>query len=162
MQRDRMYMIRFLTPSYTFPWGTPGTLRRWGQNTLHVQSTMELLDSGELAFKGQLKQVTAAKRLSAYVPSTHVLHGRQEPIVGLTLPGGHASHGPPSFPLYPSAHSQLHLDVLSAADFVLSMHCVQVLLEGDENVPGSQITHVSLSTAPGVVEYLPALHGEHV
>ena len=84
MQRGRMYMIRFLTPSYTFPWGTPGTLRRWGQNTLHVQSTMELLDSGELAFKGHLKQVTAAKKLSAYVPSMQDLQGGHRPIVGLT------------------------------------------------------------------------------
>ena len=79
-----------------------------------------------------------------YLPCEHSVHAA-DPFTSLKLPTSHASHVPPSGPVYPLRQVQL----------------VIILLPSSECVLAGQSLHVDSEISPVSVEYLPSAHGEH-
>lgn len=67
------------------------------------------------------------------------------PGAGLYVPVAHAVQDPPSEPEYPT----LHLQSVNAS-----------LISGEFESAGHP-THAPILVAPGVIEYLPAIHAAH-
>jgi hypothetical protein len=83
------------------------------------------------------------------------------PCVALYPPASHATHVPPSGPVYPGSHRQLVPTLLPLGELELSGQDLHVLSESApvvvENLPASQSVHTA---EPIPFLYLPATHAE--
>ena len=73
---------------------------------LHLQAASAELVLGEVELPGHVRQVVAAT-IPEYVPAAQLVHATL-PVVVLYFPAVHATHVPPSGPVYPALQTLLH------------------------------------------------------
>ena len=69
----------------------------------------------------------ALASLTENVPPAHASHA-PDPFTALYVPSSHATHGPPSIPVYPASHLQSVALILPAEDDDLEGHATHVKL----------------------------------
>ena len=79
----------------------------------------------------------------------------------LKPPGAHFSHRLAVAPVYPNVHPQSWILLLPAGATEFGGHEWQRGLPSGEYSVSSQLTHVSLLTAPKFSEYVPTVQFEH-
>eukprot|EP00960_Hanusia_phi_P064838 765933-Hanusia_phi.AAC.2 len=85
-----------------------------------------------------------------------------DPITLLYFPVGHASHGPPSAPVYPLLHLQSVIMSLPESEFENTGHCAQSSLVDD----AEKFRYVSAGQklqfcGPSSSLYFPGMHEVH-
>ncbi len=114
--------------------------------TLKVQVVRATLAIGEVELPGHVTQVAAsvAPTVVEYVPAAQSAYTAL-PVAILYLPVAQEVHPPPSGPVKPT----------------LQVQVVRATLEiGEVELPGHE-THVAVSVAPTVVEYVPTAQSVH-
>ena len=82
--------------------------------------------------------------VALYFPPGHSVHGAV-PLTSLCVPAPHATHAPPSGPVYPASQVQ----------------CERLLLPAPDTACAGHSLHAASEVSPVLVEYLPRAHRVH-